>query len=128
MTEKLKKGIAAWQMEVHALAWAKGWHEEPVCGPGRAWGVHVDRVLAKLALVHSEVSEAVECVRDGLFATRLPLDECADKPEGMVIELADAVIRIMDLCEAMGYSLEYAMRKKHEYNKTRPHRHGGKLA
>jgi NTP pyrophosphatase (non-canonical NTP hydrolase) len=81
-------------------------------------------ILAKLALVHSEVSEAVECARCGL----LEWYEEDGKPEGMVVELADAVIRIADLCEALGLDLESAIELKHEYNKTRSHRHGGKLA
>jgi hypothetical protein len=38
------------------------------------------------------------------------------------------VIRILDLCGALGIDLEEAMRMKHEYNKTRPYRHGGKKA
>lgn len=116
--------IHDWQVAVHDLARAKGWW------PRDLVALDVDfapRVLAKLALVHSEISEAVEAVRDG------NIDLCygpegSGKPEGMVIELADAVIRIMDLCQALGLSLEEAMAVKHEYNQTRPHRHGGKRA
>jgi len=50
------------------------------------------------------------------------------KPEGEAIELADAVIRIMDYCEFVGIDLEQAIQLKHEYNKTRPYRHGNKSA
>ena len=50
------------------------------------------------------------------------------KPEGFNIEMADAVIRIADLMEALGLNLEAAIKLKHNYNKTRPYRHGGKRA
>lgn len=50
------------------------------------------------------------------------------KPEGFGIELADAVIRIGDLAARMGIDLSAAIVLKHEYNKTRPHRHGNKRA
>lgn len=49
-----------------------------------------------------------------------------NKPEGTLIELADCVIRIMDLCGFMGWNLEHAIWLKHEYNKSRAIRHGGK--
>lgn len=50
------------------------------------------------------------------------------KPEGELIELADAVIRIADWCGKNGWDLEAAINAKMAYNKTRGHRHGGKLA
>lgn len=50
-----------------------------------------------------------------------------DKPEGMGAELADVVIRIMDYCGFAGIDLESLILQKHEYNKTRPYRHGGKV-
>jgi hypothetical protein len=48
------------------------------------------------------------------------------KPEGIPIELADCIIRIFDYCGKEGINIEEAIRIKHEYNKTRPYRHGGK--
>ena len=48
------------------------------------------------------------------------------KPEGELIELADAVIRIFDYAGAKGWDLEEAIKLKMTYNKTRSHRHGGK--
>jgi len=48
------------------------------------------------------------------------------KPEGIPSELADIVIRVMDYCEWAGINLEAAILEKHEYNKSRPYKHGGK--
>lgn len=50
------------------------------------------------------------------------------KPEGELVELADAMIRIFDYCGSKGWDLEEAIRLKMEYNATRPYRHGNKLA
>ena len=100
------------QREVHALAREKGWWDERTKAPVT--------VLACLALIHSEVSEAAECARDGDHVMRI----VDGKPEGLVVELADTVIRIMDLCDALGLDLEEAIERKHAYNRTRPYRHG----
>lgn len=107
--------INAMVEEVHALAHAKGWYE--------AQDRTHDAIGAKLALVHSEVSEALEALRDG--ETELYLTD-AGKPEGLPAELADAVIRICDLAGWLGIDLGEAIRLKHAYNETRPYRHGGK--
>jgi NTP pyrophosphatase (non-canonical NTP hydrolase) len=66
-----------------------------------------------LCLIHSEVSEALEAYRNDDFAN---LGE----------ELADIVIRVMDMAEGYGYDLEAEIIKKHEHNKTREYRHGNK--
>lgn len=86
-------------------------------------------ILSRLALIHSEISEAVEAVIAGqLERIGGALGDQQPKPEGMVVELGDAVIRSMDLCGAYKLSIEEAIRLKHLYNKTRPFRHGGKKA
>lgn len=48
------------------------------------------------------------------------------KPEGTAVELADCIIRILDYCGKMEIDIEKIIKLKHEYNKTRPYRHGGK--
>lgn len=102
-----------------AFATAKdhGWHDIP-----RTFG---DRV----ALIHSELSEALEEFRDGQAFGAIHYKDCgADppKPCGVAIELADAIIRIAELCQAESIPLEKALAVKLEYNRTRPYRHGGK--
>lgn len=96
-----------------------------------------------IALIHAELSEALEEVRAGNrirpgdptpavyysgggYIATAPT-ACAKKPEGYAIELADAVIRIADLCGYMGLDLEAAIRKKMAYNATRPYMHGKKF-
>lgn len=98
--------------ESHKLAVEKGWYETKRGIP------------ESLCLIHSEISEALEAYRDGSVNFYI----LNGKPEGFGVELADAVIRIADLAGSMGLDLEEIIRTKHEYNKTRPHRHGGKKA
>ena len=79
----------------------------------------------KMLLVISEISEALEA-----FRSSHPLDRIwynGNKPEGIPIELADAVIRILDFCEANEIDLEYALKVKMDYNDTRSYRHGNKV-
>lgn len=113
------------QTIAHANAVEKGWWDGYPRGENGALVLTADQVLAKLALVHSEVSEAAECVRDHDLGFRRRDD---GKPEGLPVELADTVIRLLDLCGALGIDLEAALLAKHSYNLTRPRRHGGKAA
>jgi len=71
------------------------------------------KIPAVIALIHSEVSEALEAYR-------------ADNQEEFLEELADVVIRVMDLTSGMGKDLGRAVLDKIEKNKTRGYRHGGK--
>ena len=67
----------------------------------------------KLALIHSEVSEATEGIRKNLKDEHLP-----QHPSGAV-ELADAIIRIADLAGGLGYDLGTAIADKMAYNAVR---------
>lgn len=78
----------------------------------------------KIALIHSEVSEALEDIRDGRMT--LHFDPETGKPSGLPIEIADIVIRCMVLAEDLNIDLEQMVALKHNYNLTRPWRHGGK--
>jgi|SRR5210317_765435 NTP pyrophosphatase (non-canonical NTP hydrolase) len=93
----------------------KGWHEQ-------------ERSIGDLiALMHSELSEALEEYRNGRTPTEVYYNpDKPRKPEGIPIELADCVIRIFDFCGKYGIDLEEALNEKIIYNKSRPHRHGGK--
>lgn len=79
----------------------------------------------KIALIQSELSEALDAALDGCIDTWTGDD---GKPEGLMVELGDAVIRIADLVGKLGLDLADAVRRKHEYNKTRPYRHGNRKA
>lgn len=79
-----------------------------------------------IALIHSELSEVLECFRRGLTPSTI-ITGPGGKPEGIPIELADVVIRCMDMADLYGIDLEAVILKKHEYNKTRPFLHGKKF-
>ena len=74
-----------------------------------------------LALIHSELSECLEALRDGNPESRATPGHCS-----AVEELADAVIRILDMAAARGWAIGDAIVAKHEFNKGRAIRHGGK--
>lgn len=66
-----------------------------------------------LCLIHSEISEAMEGERKDLMDYHLPHRKMAE------VELADAVIRILDYAEEFGYDIESVITEKLEYNKHR---------
>lgn len=70
-------------------------------------------VSQKLCLIHSEVSEAMEGTRKGLMDDHLPHRPMEE------VELADALIRILDLAEARGFDIAGAVVDKLEYNAHR---------
>lgn len=85
----------------------------------------------KMLLVISEISEAVEEFRNGheLGEVYVRPGVVGDplKPEGIPIEIADAIIRLFDWCEDNNINLENAIAIKLAYNASRPFRHGGKV-
>lgn len=70
-------------------------------------------VAEKLCLIHSEVSEAMEGARKNL-----PDDKLPHRPM-IEVELADAVIRILDLCGALELDIDGAINEKRTYNSKR---------
>lgn len=105
------------QDRIHQLARKTGWYDGAPCPRDPTW------LAARAALIHTEVSEFVECVRVLDIDYRKGPD---GKPEGAVAELADIVIRCLDLAGSLGIDLGEVLWSKHFYNETRTWRHGGK--
>jgi NTP pyrophosphatase (non-canonical NTP hydrolase) len=79
------------------------------------------------ALMHSEISEALEEYRNGRRPDEIyTCNVDGHKPLGIPIELADVVIRIAHFCGKHGIDLERAISLKLSYNDLRPFKHGGK--
>lgn len=71
-----------------------------------------------LCLIHSEISEAMEGERKSLMDDKLPHRPMAE------VEMADALIRILDYCAGFGYDIEGAYREKRAFNQQREdHKH-----
>lgn len=113
---------------------------------GRGFWDASTNIGEKLALIHSEVSEALEEYRhaprdagtQGLidwiahlravqYDTAKPNEAGEPMPEGFGIELADAVIRILDLAGYLGVDIDAAVATKQAYNERRPYLHGKRV-
>ena len=102
--------------------------------------------IAELGLIDTEVAEAIEEVRGNhpmnenryprqAYLASMPDNERDSypewphgpyKPEGVPSELADVIIRVLDLADAYGIDIGAAVVEKINYNATRSLRHGGK--
>lgn len=92
----------------HEINKSNGWDVfHPSCWQDK-W-----KTTAHMALVTSEVSEAVEAIR-------------AKDINNFAEEMADAVIRISSIMHGLGFDLEKEILTKLEKNRQRGFRHGGK--
>jgi NTP pyrophosphatase (non-canonical NTP hydrolase) len=93
---------------VHQTARTNGWWDE------------LRNPAELIALMHSELSEALEVLRKDPSA----LDDKIPQHRAVAVELADLIIRLMDMAEGFGYDVANALIAKAIYNTTRPPKHG----
>jgi NTP pyrophosphatase (non-canonical NTP hydrolase) len=112
---KVSKSLNEMKAEVVAFEESKGWSPND------------NQFGTSLALLHSEISEALEAYREGDWGSIRVED---GKPEGVDSEIADTFIRLLSTwaqyLDPLGFDLEESFDLKMEYNRTRSHRHGGK--
>lgn len=119
------------------------WQREQA--PAQKWDVTtpLSLIYARLMSVVVFMAKAVEEVRQPDFdggsiyfrvgSARFPYSdwpsrfETRPKPYGFGVELAEAVLGVMELCQILNFDLESCVREKHEYNKTRTWRHGKRV-
>lgn len=119
-TETELRFRAAWRQlahEIYETGKAAGFYDKPHTDPAFNHG-------EKMMLVVSEISEGVEGLRGAPFPG-IADDKLPHRPM-IEVELADAVIRIMNYGSHCGLDVAGAVVEKNEFNKSRPHKHGGK--
>ena len=92
---------------------------ETSCGQG-FWQDGDSRNIGEvLAELHSEISEALECLRDGN-----PPDKNVTSMSGGEVQLADVLILLMDIARGYGFNIAEAALAKMKFNEGRAYLHG----
>lgn len=120
------------QKQVHASAVEKGWWDDykairdclkiADASHNLQIAFKLAWIMSKLNLVTSEIGEATEGLRTGNSP-----DDKIPQFTSVVAELADVIIRLMDLAEEENWPLAEAIIAKINFNATREYKHG-KLA
>lgn len=108
----IRNGIRAAVAHCFTKSFGAGWWRDPKTGADHRENPMC--VPLKLALIHSEISEALEGHRKGKQDEHLP------ERSSLEVELADACIRIFDLAGALDLDLGNAIIEKLRYNAIRP--------
>ena len=108
ITKEQVAALREMQSTIYASCVKAGWHSDIETGEP------VKRNFGEvIALMHSELSEALEGWRKNLMDDHLPHRSAVE------VELADAIIRILDTAGAEGLDVAGAIQEKFEYNQTR---------
>ena len=108
----MAKSLSEMGAQVYAWCIRKGWEPDA----NRTFG-------DECALLHSEVSEALEAYRSWKFDDAT---ENGGKPEGVGSEFADVLVRLLHYCAVHSIDLEAEFDRKMAYNEGRPWRHGNR--
>lgn len=111
----VRRSIASWCASACRLARDKGFEDGTVTP---------ERIAVRIAKLHEELSEALQCISHDPDPSAWWTREEDDKPEGFRYELADVFLRLAHLAELCDIDLEEAVRIKHAFNRTRPRMHG----